>query len=138
MKKLIILTALISGMFMSANAQKNKQGMKDVAPAERAKNEAMRAEKKLTLTADQKIKWETASLERINANAPIRTKLDGSTTGEERKLLHAQMRVNKLKFDGVVSAMLTPEQKLKFNEMKKGMKGKGKEKDKIDENMDGE
>ena len=136
MKKLILSLALVTGLTMAFNAQSTgRHGgtkgdrMKNATPQEKAKHDADKAEKELTLTADQKIKWEGAALERINANAPMHEKMKGTTTPEERKTLHAQTKVNGDKFDAEVSAFLTADQKTKFEQMKKDRhskrKGKG-------------
>lgn len=52
------------------NPATQQQTSKPLSPSDRAKKEANMAEKKLALTGDQKMKWEAASLERVNANTP--------------------------------------------------------------------
>ncbi len=142
MKKLILSVAFVTGLTMALNAQnpapqgKKGERMKNATATEKAKHDANRAEKELTLTADQKTKWESASLERINANTPLHEKMKGSTTPEERKTLRAQTKVNADKFDAEVNAFLNGDQKTKFEQMKKDRKAKHKGKDGPDE-MDG-
>ena len=132
MKTLILSIALVTGLTMATQAQNTKkpagtgkqEAMKNATPEERAKHEATRAEKQLSLTADQKTKWEAAALERINANGPIKEKMKGSTTPEERKTLHSQAKVNFDKFDASIGSFLTADQKTKFEQMKKDRKDK--------------
>lgn len=90
-----------------------------LSPAEKAKKDADRAEKKLGLTAEQKQKWEAASLERAVANQPIREKMKGCTTPDERKAYHSQMRVNHKKYKSTTLDLLTTEQKTKYETMQK-------------------
>ncbi|MCC6370813.1 MAG: hypothetical protein IT236_07410, partial [Bacteroidia bacterium] len=48
-----------------------------------------------------------------------REKLNGSTTPEERKELRDKAKANNEKFNTTVNTFLTPEQKTKFDAMKK-------------------
>lgn len=141
MKKLILSLAvftLTAGTVLSQDAQKGTskgENMKNKTPEERAKHNANVAEKKLGLTADQKVKFEAAALERINANMPLREKLKGSTTPEERKTTRNQIKTNHDKFETTVETFLTPEQKTKWDSTKKERKDrvKGKAKGKQEE-----
>lgn len=137
MKKALITLALLvmTGAAVSAQekpATEKGQKMKNATPEEKAKNGANHAEKKLGLTADQKSKWEAAALTRIQSNEPLRAKMKGSTTPEERKQIHTSVKENNKKFDETVNGFLTAEQKVKFEAMKKEhrdkrmAKGKGK------------
>jgi protein CpxP len=136
MNKLILSLVLVGGLSLTLPAQANdaspkgnkKEQRKDMSPEERAKMETQHAEKKLSLTADQKPKWEAASLTRIKANDPYRQKMQGSTTPEERKELQKNMRTNKEAFDQSVTAFLTPDQKTKWDAEKKQMREKRKDK----------
>ena len=126
MKKIILSIALVAGLTALSNAQnktvatsEKKQEKKDQTPEERAKNGANWAEKKLGLNATQKSDWEVSALKRIMANQPLHEKLKGSTTPEERKSLHEQLKGNMDAFDTSVGAFLTPEQKTKFETIKK-------------------
>jgi len=126
MKKLILSIALVAGLSMLSNAQdatmskgEKQQQKKDQTPEERAKSGANWAEKKLGLNATQKADWEVAALKRIMVNQPLRDKLKGSTTPEERKGLHEQIKANNDAFDVSVGGFLTPEQKTKFETIKK-------------------
>ncbi|MBK9284181.1 MAG: hypothetical protein IPM51_07640 [Sphingobacteriaceae bacterium] len=125
MKKLILAIAVLTLTGTTSLAQETdssvKPGkeMKNKTPEERAKAGANHAEKKLGLTADQKTKWEAACLERIKGNDPHRVKLKGSTTPDERKQIHADVRANNKKFDEAVNSLLTDEQKVKHEAIKK-------------------
>jgi Cu/Ag efflux protein CusF len=75
MKKIAITMAMVSLLTFAAQAQ-DATGAKTGAktekskgtPEEWAKRGADNAEKKLTLTADQKTQWQSAALARITAN----------------------------------------------------------------------
>lgn len=126
MKKIILAFAVVASLSGTAYAQEpvkkgspREKGEKaNMTPEERAKKSAGRAEKELTLTADQKAKWESAALERIKANQPLREKMKGSTTPEERKTIHSQAKGNMDKFDQTVKGFLTAEQNTKWEQMK--------------------
>jgi Spy/CpxP family protein refolding chaperone len=134
MKKMILSLALVAGIAVGLSAQNSApapsttQGAKKGGtPEERAARGAERAAKDLGLSADQKSKWQTAALERINANAPLHEKMKGSTTPEERKSLHQQAKANNEKFDNTVKGFLTPDQNTKYEQMKADRKQKMKE-----------
>jgi hypothetical protein len=152
MKKIILSIALVVGLTTLSNAQdatmaksEKKQQKKDQTPEERAKNGANWAEKKLGLNATQKSDWEVAALKRIMSNQPIREKLKGSTTPEERKGLRDQAKANNDAFDATVNGFLTPEQKTKFETIKKNkhdahkakVKAGKAEEDAIEEDIEG-
>jgi periplasmic protein CpxP/Spy len=122
MKKIMLALALVAGLSRVSLAQDTKQehphqkGDKTKLSLEdRAKRSANRAEKEFTLTADQKTKWEAATLERLKANAPLHEKMKGSTTPDERKKIHAEAKTNIDKFETTVKGFLTAEQKTKFD-----------------------
>ncbi len=128
MNKLILAISLVSSLMTKSVAQtttpapavnsQSKQ-LENLSPEERARKEAQRAEQKLTLNPDQKNKWELAALERVRANQPLKEKMKGSTTQEERKSIQSQMKLNKDKFVTTVVALLTSDQKTKFDQMQK-------------------
>ncbi|MDX2172693.1 MAG: hypothetical protein SFY56_06190 [Bacteroidota bacterium] len=131
MKKLMLSLALVTGLALASSAQdsptsKTGTQKKQHTPEEHAKHGAKWATKNLGLTADQTPKWEAAALTRINANAPLREKLKGSTTPDERKATHQQMKANMEKFDAEVNGFLTPEQKTKWEKIKADKKAKHK------------
>lgn len=125
MKQLIVMMALASGLSFTAAAQNDelrdarKEQKQNMSPDERAAKDAAWAESKLGLNADQKSKWQQASIERINANAPLREKMRGSTTPEEREQLRKEMKANGDKFDATVTAFLTAEQKTKYTDARR-------------------
>lgn len=136
MKKIILSLALVTGLTGLVNAQNNNDAKKHVrqekmqnkTPDERAQMEANKAEKELGLNAEQKIKWQNAALERISENAPLREKMKGSTTPEEREKLRSQMKIGKDKFDTNINSFLTTDQKTKWDNAQKDRKNhrKGK------------
>lgn len=140
MKNTLLTLTIALSLGFGAIAQETKpanRGKKGNAPGreisveQKVKNQTAKAEKELGLNAEQKTKWEAAVRERITANQPVREKLKGSTTPEERKKLHGEARGNLKKFDETVSAFLTPEQKAKYEAKKK------EKKDKMDKEMAG-
>jgi hypothetical protein len=136
MKKIIIATALIAGFNATVLAQKPtvdgtgtaSATKKDLSPEERAKKGAAHAEKKLGLNAEQKANWEVAALKRAMVNQPLHEQLKGSTTPEQRKDIHGQIKANNEAFEASVNNFLTAEQKTKFTAMKQErMQAKKKE-----------
>lgn len=132
MKKMIVLIAAF--LTISAAAQTPKSNMPvpkqenqtKQSPENRAKKDAIRAQKTLNLDADQTIKWETASLERITANEPLKNQMKATTDKAEKRKIAAQMKPNLKKFDDTVNAFLTADQKTKWEQMKKDKKEKHK------------
>lgn len=130
MKKTVLAICLVSALSVNLAAQdqvltkstSEKREVKNLSPEERAKKSADRAVEKLSLNSEQKTKWEVAALEKEKANAPLREKMKGTTTPEERKEIHSQMRSNKEKFNTTVVSILTPEQKIKHEQMKQERK----------------
>ena len=133
MKKVILAVTLVVGLSLMSEAQDNnqtkanlKQERVQLSPQERATKDTERAEKNLGLNAEQKAKWQAASLERANANEPLKEKMQSSTTPEERQQIRQQMKSNGDKFESTVNGFLTPEQKTKYAEMKANYRGKHK------------
>jgi hypothetical protein len=98
----------------TAAEQRQEVSKKDLSPDERASREAEQMTRKLALNAEQKEQWRSAALERLHANAPVKEKMRGSTTPEERHALRARMRENNEAFDKKVQEFLTAEQKTKL------------------------
>lgn len=152
MKKIILSIALVTSLTSLSVAQDvntatttKKQTKKDMTPDERSKASANWAEKKLGLNSQQKTDWQVAVLNRITVNKPLREKLNGSTTPEQRKEVHKQIKTNNEDFYNKVNAFLSPEQKTKFEQIKKEKQeahkariktGKAKA-DAIEEDVDG-
>jgi hypothetical protein len=136
MKKIMMILAVVAGSGTVALAQNQNVGTsgtaqtakKELTPEQRAKKGADQAEKKLGLTADQKSQWEVAALKRAMVNQPLHDQLKGSTTPEQRKDIHAQMKINNQAFENSVNLFLTADQKTKFTTMKQErMQAKKKE-----------
>lgn len=137
MKRLVLLVlalmllnkAGIAQDVINANQGPSKMEHKKLSIDERVKQNSAKAEKELLLSAEQKQKWEMASRQRMEANEPLRQKLEGSTTPQERKEIRGQMKINNDNFDKAVNAFLNDNQKTKFQALKKekhkGGKGKG-------------
>jgi periplasmic protein CpxP/Spy len=138
MKKIVLAICLVSSFMIQLAAQTpnpsgvktEKHHKKQLTSEERAKRNADRAEKELSLSSDQKSKWEVAALNRSKANAPLQEKMKGCTTPEERKDIHKQMKMNKNDFHTTVTSMLTAEQKAKFEQMQQEKHGKHQHKGK--------
>ncbi len=136
MKKIMMIVTVVAGFSTAALAQKpttdgmgtSQASKKELTPEERAKKGANHAEKKLGLTADQKSQWEVAALKRAMVNQPLHDQLKGSTTPEQRKDIHGQIKKNNEAFETSVNFFLTADQKAKFTAMKQErMQAKKKE-----------
>ncbi len=144
MKKLILSIALVTGFAITTQAQDVTLGKpgneqkKQHSPEEHAKKSAEWATKNLGLDASQVTKWQSAALTRITANAPLREKLKGATTPDDRKATHQQLKANMDKFDAEVSTFLTADQKTKWEKLKADKKAqhKGKKDGKAGEEVD--
>ncbi|MDI1354660.1 MAG: hypothetical protein PSX36_07065 [bacterium] len=124
MKNLALFLALTLGSITYIGAQTStpaaaKNQKKNLSPDEQAKRSADKAATKLGLTADQKAKWEVAEREHLTVNSPLRERLNGSTTPEERKQIHQEMTTNNDHFETTLGTFLTPDQLAKFKEIKK-------------------
>lgn len=124
--KLVYVMCMTIGLFTNQLfAQNSPKGaskeskQQQLSPDERAQKETDMAEKKLGLTAEQKQKWETAAKTRLYNNSPLKEKMQGSTTPEERKTIREQIHANNQAFDSQVQSFLNEDQKLKFDSMKK-------------------
>lgn len=124
MRKLVFVLALTGFSLvhaqdpeMTVKPEVKQSNGKQLTPDEKAKRDALRAEKSLGLNEDQKSKWETAAKERIVANRPLKEKIKTSSD-TEKKELRQQMMLNNKKFDETVVAFLTPDQKTKWEQQK--------------------
>ncbi|MGE0567659.1 MAG: hypothetical protein AB7O73_06895 [Bacteroidia bacterium] len=141
MKKVALILMACLGFASMSVAQEGKTASKsdvkkqnkDLSPEERAKKASQHAAKKLTLNEEQKANWEVAALKRIMVNQPIKEKLKGSTTPEERKQMHQQIRENNKAFDESVNGFLTDTQKVSYEKWKAEKRKKGKPKKGKDE-----
>lgn len=128
MKSKTLVVMMATGLSLALTAQTNPPANmgankpiphQNLSVDQRAQRNSQKAAKDLGLNADQTSKWEMAAKERMTANQPIREKLMGSTTPEERKQLHQQSKAINDKFDAAVTGFLTPEQKTKWETIKK-------------------
>jgi hypothetical protein len=103
-----------------------QQNVKDLTPEQRADKEAQKMKEKLGLNEDQQQKWRQASLERHGANDPLKQKMQGSTTPEERANLRKEMRSNDVAFNNKVMSFLNEDQKKKLEEHRKSRREEGR------------
>lgn len=123
MKKLIYTLAFVVIGITASYAQKpNRPGKPEGTPEQRAEKHATALQTQLGLSADQKAKVQAIELERIQKGDEWRKRdqADRKNTMEDRKTF---MKASKDKFD----AVLTPEQKTKWEASKKEMMDKAKE-----------
>jgi len=120
MKNIIIMGALILGLNTATNAQtkkpvNEKHTKNELSDSEKAKKHTERAAVQLNLNESQKLEWETAVWNKLQANKPHRETLKGCTTPEQRKELHMKMRQNNKSFHESVNTILDKEQKQKYD-----------------------
>lgn len=126
MKKHFLTFILFVSMVTIGFAQQGPQGggqpRQQGTAEERAKRSSEMMEKNLTLSADQKTKIYTASLERGKAIEALR-----AAAGEGNRPDGAQMKALNDTYEKVVAETLTAEQKTKYEEMKaqRGNRGGG-------------
>ena len=124
MKNLILSFAMVTGFTIASTAQNVKsanqtKNVKNLSPTEKVDKQTDRAKKSLGLNDDQVISWKSALLNRNSLNQPLQEKLKGSTTPEERKVIHQQIKTNNDTFELNIFSVLTEEQKLKYDQLKK-------------------
>ena len=124
----LVMVAMTGGIAAQQQERgKGRQAQEQKAdPDTRVKKETERMATELGLDASQKTLWENAARERILANEPLRQKMRGSTTPEERRDLRRQMHTNQKTFYGKVSAGLTDEQRKRFEALREQKKGHAK------------
>ena len=117
MKKLVLIVSAFL-LVIPIHAQRNHSVQTlDSSLSSEAIGKEERIIKDLNLSPEQTSKWKTASEARKQANKPIKEKLKGCTTPDERKQLHNQMHSNIQQFDNEVNAFLNAEQKTKFEKL---------------------
>ena len=128
MKKLFLIITAFSALAFSAVAQNGNRTANDakLTPELRAEKQTDKASANLKLSDAQKSTFKKLSIERINANAPLKEKIKASTNKEEKQNLHKQVKANNEKFHASVNSMLTPEQQTKWAEHKKKMEANKK------------
>lgn len=128
MKKLFLTIAALGVLTFTAVAQDAGRATTstELSPELKADKETKKATAALGLNDTQKTKFKQLSLERINANKPLREKAKASTDKTEKQSLHSQVKANNEKYYNNVNAMLTPEQQTKWADHKKKMEAKQK------------
>jgi periplasmic protein CpxP/Spy len=100
----------------------------ELTPEQEASRHATKLASQLGLTDDQKAKIEALDVERINANRPLHEQGKAATSDADKKAARQQVKANNDKFEASVSALLTPEQKTKWEAQRKEAKEKHMEK----------
>jgi aspartate oxidase len=124
---LVLAGALSAGTTLKSQVKDKapQQAVKTI-PAktaeERSKKDANRAAEKLGLDELQKSKWQAASLERINANEPLKARMKASSDKSERQKTALLLKDNAKKFDETVNGFLTDDQRAKWAQVKKERK----------------
>ncbi len=127
MKKLMYTIALVvmgitASYAQRPNGPRDGQRQSNETPEQRAEKHAAKLQTDLGLTADQKAKVKAVELDRIKKNDDWRKKDEAERKNkmEERQ---AFMKASKDKMD----AILTPEQKTKFEASRKDMRDGGRD-----------
>lgn len=128
MKKILLITVLFLSVFTLAQAQRNTGqrpskggeggGPGRMNPAERVERQTQRLNEALTLSADQMAKVKAIYTKNAEEN---RKAFEKARAGEQadREKMHEQMKASLTKQDSEIKALLTPEQKLKFEKFVK-------------------
>lgn len=130
MKKLLLTIAALGALTFTAVAQDASKtaAATELTPDQKAENETKKATAALGLTDAQKVKFKQFSVERINANKPLREKAKASADKTEKQTLHAQVKANNEKYFNNVNAILTAEQQPKWAEHRKKVEANHKAK----------
>lgn len=128
MKKILLITVLFLSVFTLAQAQRNTGqrpskggeggGPGRMDPAERVERQTQRLNEALTLSADQMAKVKAIYTKNAEEN---RKAFEKARAGEQvdREKMHEQMKASLTKQDSEIKALLTPEQKIKFEKFVK-------------------
>ncbi len=121
MKKLFLTIAVFGALTLTSVAQNNKTAAAstEMTVEQKADKETARAVTTLNLTDAQKVKFKQFTMERINANKPLRDKAKASTDKAEKKAIHTQVKANNDKYFANVNGILTAEQQPKWADHKK-------------------
>lgn len=122
MKKLLMSLALV-GLFsttpvLAQNGNKTAQ-QSTKTNEQKADDQTKKATAKLSLTADQQIKFRGFALDRINTVEPLRQQAQATTDKAQKQALHGQIKAAREKFAANVNGILNPDQQAKWGEMKK-------------------
>ncbi len=128
MKKLFLTITVLGALTFNSFAQDANRKAAGQQPEltieQRVDKETAKATAALGLTDTQKAKFKQFTLDRFNANKPLREKAKASTSKTEKQALHAQMKANTEKYFTSVNGILTAEQQPKWADHKKKMDAK--------------
>lgn len=122
MKKLILTITVLGALTLTSVAQNGNKvanTTEQLSPEQKADKETSKATAALGLNDSQKAKFKQFSLDRINANRPLREKAKASTDKTEKQALNTQFKANVEKFFSNVNGILNADQQLKWAEQKK-------------------
>jgi Spy/CpxP family protein refolding chaperone len=116
MKKLIMIAAIFTMTFAGAFAQRGQgsQQKEPMTPEQRAEKMTMKMTEELGLSEDQKQKIYQINLENAQKREAQRAAME-----EERKANRSEMQAQAKAQNEQIEAILTPEQKTKWEEVKK-------------------
>jgi hypothetical protein len=123
MKKLILTITVLGALAFNSFAQDGSKKAAGQEPQltieQRADKETTKAAAALSLTEAQKVKFKQFTIDRFNANQPLREKAKATTNKAEKETIHAQMKANTDKYFANVNGILTAEQQPRWAEHKK-------------------
>lgn len=122
MKKLFLTITVLGALTLTSvaqNANKTAGASTELSIEQKADKETAKAATILSLTDAQKVKFKQFTMDRINANKPLREKAKASTDKAEKKALHTQVKANIDKYFASVNGILTAEQQTKWADHKK-------------------
>lgn len=121
MKKLLLTLLAFGTLTFTGFSQDGRKHapVGQMNPNDRAEKEAGQATKKFGLSETQRVKFKQFSLDRINANKPLRQKLNNTTDAAAKQTIEAQIKANRDIFYNNVKGIMTPEQQVKWAESKK-------------------
>ena len=123
MKRILLITVLFLSVFSLAQAQRNtgqrpsksgEGGPGRMDPAERIERQTQRLTEALTLNADQITKVKAIYTKNAEEQHKAFEKARSSGEGFDREKMREQMKTSMTKQDNEIKALLTPEQKVKF------------------------
>jgi len=124
MKKILLITVLFLSVFSFAQAQRNTGqrpskggeggGPGRMDPAERVERQTQRLNEALTLSADQITKVKAVYTKNAEEQKKAFEKARSAGEKVDREKMHEQMKASMTKQDNEIKALLTPEQKVKF------------------------
>ncbi|MCX8081562.1 MAG: hypothetical protein N3F09_10040 [Bacteroidia bacterium] len=117
MKKVAFILLLILGGLNFINAQESNRNAgqnPQAIVANKARNEALKAQEKLGLSREQFAKWYQSAFKRISAIQPLREELKNTNDNTKVKGIREQIKENRIKFDQEVNTFLTDDQKSKW------------------------